>query len=120
MRKQASLLSLVTLVVVGAMSIKTLVQPHIIGPVFFLIPVAAFALAIAVYSGHLSGPWSSSIAWLLNGIMAMASGFTVIFDGWPMLSSQPLHLSVTALVLVSSLLNTIILYPRSPKPQIGS
>lgn len=85
-------------------------------PSGLLLSVFAFAGAIAVYTGHLAGPWLKSFTWLFNGILVVAFGLFLIFDGRQFFTNEPFRFAIMVLLLAASLLNSIALYPKSPKP----
>jgi hypothetical protein len=80
-----------------------------------LIPIAAFAFALAVYTGHITSPWFSSLAWLLNGIVAIFFTFGIIFDGATFAAQQPIRFAIVVVFALSAILNSLALYPRAVK-----
>jgi len=115
MRKLAALWSSIALLVSLVFFVRGTLAPNHVGDGYLLFPILAFAGAVAIYTGHLSGPWFKSITWLLNGIITAAFGFELIFDGRQFFMSQPFRFAIVLLLLAASLLNSIALYPKSPK-----
>jgi hypothetical protein len=113
MRKQAALWSFVALAVCFALVFPMMLHGY--GTSSLLLPFAAFAFALAVYFGHIRSTWFSSLTWLLNGIVAAFCIFGVLLTGFSFMSQHPIRFAAFLVLLSSALLNSIILYPKSPR-----
>jgi len=113
MRKQAALWSCIALAVSFAFVFPIALRGS--GFASVLLPVGASAFALSIYTGHITSTWFSSLAWLLNGIVAALFGFMVVFSGLSFITQQPVRFAGFLVLLLSALLNSIVLYPKSPK-----
>jgi hypothetical protein len=113
MHKQAALWSCIALAVSFI-----LVFPMILGgyAIFsLLLPVAASAFALAVYSGHVTSTWFSSLTWLLNAVVSAFCIFAVLLSGLSFMLHHPIRLAGFLVLLSSASVNSIVLYPKSPR-----
>jgi hypothetical protein len=113
MRKQAVLWSCIALAISFAFVFPIALRGYAFASL--LIPIAAFAFAVAIYASHITATWFSSVTWLLNGIVLAFFGFMVLFSGFSLATHQPLRFLGILVLLLSSLLNAIVLYPKSAK-----
>src|ERR1700733_4859030 len=102
MRKQAALWTCIALAISVVFVVRTVLAGYHLSGIYLLVPILAYACALAIYTGFMSGPWFSSITWLLNGIMAMATGGEAAFNWHTLLRDQPFHFVVILLLLVPS------------------
>ena len=121
MLRLAIILSIAALAISLVVLVPTMLSAKQFSVVLFsLLPIAAFALAVAAYLRRLSNPWHLSFTWLFNGIVAMYLGFSLLFMGFFVSREHPTGVVIVVMValFLPAFLNSILLYPTSPKRQI--
>jgi ABC-type transporter Mla maintaining outer membrane lipid asymmetry permease subunit MlaE len=66
MRKVAAILSGLAMAVSFIFPLRFLVATDLAAGCYVIVPVMTFACALAIYTGHITGPWPRSLTWLLK------------------------------------------------------